>query len=99
MTPCMRPAEGILFHVFPPIVILLETQYLADLPIAQWSLLISHLPRNLHIGALLLQEVLRLFVQSDSIVRSVEHLEPEAVFLAAQIADSAGQLPPTEMKW
>lgn len=67
-----------LLDIFPPIMHILESQHLLNLPITQRCLLLSHLPRELHARTFLFQELLRAadILKRDRVVRSIKHLEP-----------------------
>lgn len=75
--------------VHPPVMLLLETQHLPDLPVAQRRLVLAQLPRDLGPGRQLLQRLLRRHGRSDVIVRGIEHFPPQPVLLDAQVADLA----------
>ena len=57
-------------------MLLLEAQYLSNLPIAQRSLPLAHLPSDLCALAILLQKFLRWHGRRDGIIRRIEDLEP-----------------------
>ena len=77
-------------HILPPIMRVLESQHLADLPIAQRRLVLAHLPRELGVRNLLGQELRgRDVAHGDGVVGRVEDLEAQAVLFDAQVADLA----------
>jgi hypothetical protein len=66
---------------------ILKSQDFPNLTIAQRRLVLTHLPRHLRLGVVLRQELLRRLLYRDRVVRGVENLEAQSVFLDCQVAD------------
>lgn len=75
--------------VLSPIMNILESQNLPDLPVAQRCLPLSHLPRNLCVRTVLLQKLRSRNLRRDGSVRSIEDLESQSTLLDRQITDLA----------
>src|SRR5579883_3243440 len=77
------------FHVFPPVVLLLEAERFARLAVRQGRLPLAQRPRDRRIGAIALQELGSGDICGDRVVGGVEHLEAEPVLLQAAMDDLA----------
>jgi hypothetical protein len=73
-------------------MLFLETQNIFNLLITQRRLPLSHLPRDLRIGTHILQQLRRRHRRRDAIIRRIEHLEAQPIFLHAKVANLA-QIP------
>lgn len=69
-----------------------EAQYLPDLPIRQWRLVLPHTPRHRRFGRISLQHLSRRLLRRDGVICRIEHLKAQPVLLHAQVANLA-QIP------
>lgn len=56
-------------------MLVFEAQYLPDLPIRQWRLVLSHVPRHRRVGRILLQHLSRWLLRRDGVIRGIENLK------------------------
>lgn len=66
---------------------ILESQNLSDLSITQRRFILSHLTRNLGLRIILCQKVFCRLPDRDCVIRGIEDLKAESVFLDRQITD------------
>lgn len=66
---------------------ILESQNFSNLTITQWRFILSHLAGDLRFGIVLCQKLLRRLLDRDCIIRSIENLKAESVFLDCQVTN------------
>jgi hypothetical protein len=83
--------------VLPPIMLILESKNLLDLPITQRRLPLTHLPCHRSVRRILLQELLGRHLCRDETVGSIEDLEPKPRLLNSQVTHLA-QVPRIDVR-